>query len=75
MNPPAASETEPSVSLAEVHTPNARTIDEVAAFLGAASSMFIKTLIYSADGKPVVVLVRGDHTVNDVKLARHVGAA
>ncbi len=75
VNPPAASETEPSVSPEEVHTPNARTIDEVAAFLGVASSMFIKTLIYSADGKPVVVLVRGDHTVNDVKLARLVGAA
>ena len=75
VNPPAASETEPSVSLEEVHTPNARTIDEVAAFLGTASSMFVKTLIYSADGKPVVVLVRGDHTVNDVKLARLVGAA
>lgn len=75
VNTPAASETAPSVSLEEVHTPNARTIDEVAAFLGTASSMFIKTLIYSADGKPVVVLVRGDHTVNDVKLARLVGAA
>ena len=75
VNPPAASETEPSVSPEEVHTPNARTIDEVSAFLGTASSMFIKTLIYSADGKPVVVLVRGDHTVNDVKLARLVGAA
>jgi prolyl-tRNA synthetase len=75
VNPPAASETAPSVSLEEVHTPNARTIDEVAAFLGTASSMFIKTLIYSADGKPIVVLVRGDHTVNDVKLARLVGAA
>ena len=75
VNPPAASETEPSVSPEEVHTPNARTIDEVAAFLGTASSMFVKTLIYSADGKPVVVLVRGDHTVNDVKLARLVGAA
>ena len=75
VNAPAASETAPSVSLEEVHTPNARTIDEVAAFLGTASSMFIKTLIYSADGKPVVVLVRGDHTVNDVKLARLVGAA
>ena len=75
VNPPATSETATSVSLEEVHTPNARTIDEVAAFLGTASSMFIKTLIYSADGKPVVVLVRGDHTVNDVKLARLVGAA
>jgi len=75
VNPPTASETAPSVSLEEVHTPNARTIDEVAAVLGTASSMFIKTLIYSADGKPVVVLVRGDHSVNDIKLARLVGAA
>jgi prolyl-tRNA synthetase len=70
VNPPTASETTPTASLEEVHTPNARTIDEVAAFLGTASSMFIKTLIYSADGKPVVVLVRGDHSVNDIKLAR-----
>ena len=75
VNPPTASETATSVSLEEVHTPNARTIDEVAAFLGTASSMFIKTLIYLADGKPVVVLVRGDHSVNDIKLARLVGAA
>ena len=75
VNPPTASETTPTASLEEVHTPNARTIDEVAAFLGTASSMFIKTLIYSADGKPVVVLVRGDHSVNDIKLARLVGAA
>ncbi|MFM2413453.1 MAG: hypothetical protein RJB05_629 [Armatimonadota bacterium] len=75
VKPPVASETTPTASLEEVHTPNARTIDEVAAFLGTASSMFIKTLIYSADGKPVVVLVRGDHSVNDIKLARLVGAA
>jgi prolyl-tRNA synthetase len=75
VNPPTASETTPTASIEEVHTPNARTIDEVAAFLGTASSMFIKTLIYSADGKPVVVLVRGDHSVNDIKLARLVGAA
>lgn len=72
---PAAGEATPTTNLEEVHTPNARTIDEVAAFLGTASSMFIKTLIYSADGKPVVVLVRGDHSVNDIKLARLVGAA
>ena len=75
VNPPTACETIPTASLEEVHTPNARTIDEVATFLGAASSMFIKTLIYSADGKPIVVLVRGDHSVNDIKLARLVGAA
>lgn len=73
--PPAADTASAQNAITEVHTPNARTIDEVSTFLGTASSMFIKTLIYSADGKPIVVLVRGDHTVNDVKLARLVGAA
>ena len=75
VNAPSATPATASSTMADVHTPNARTIDEVAAFLGTATSTFIKTLIYSADGKPIVVLVRGDHTVNDVKLARLVGAS
>jgi len=75
VNPPAADSDADAGTLTDVHTPNARSIDEVSTLLKTAASSFIKTLIYSADGKPVVVLVRGDHTVNDVKLARLVGAA
>ena len=30
----------------------------------------IKTIIYEADGEPLVALVRGDHEVNEGKLAR-----
>ena len=58
----------------EVHTPGAKTIDQVAAFMGLPGSAFVKSLIYSADGKPVMVCVEGDRDVNDVKLKRFLGA-
>ena len=57
-----------------VPTPNARTIDEVAAFFGLPPSAFVKTLVYVADGKPVMVCVPGDRDVNEVKLKRFLKA-
>jgi prolyl-tRNA synthetase len=60
--------------LRKVHTPDKKGIEEVAAFLKLAPSRMIKTLVYFADGKPFVALVRGDHEVNEVKLARAAGA-
>ena len=35
----------------------------------------IKTIIYQAEGKPLVALVRGDHEVNEAKLARAAGVS
>lgn len=69
-------------AVSEVHTPSQRTIDEVCAFLKTKPSQMIKTLVYShpvvKDSKkppmpPVVVLVRGDHEVNENKLNRIAG--
>jgi prolyl-tRNA synthetase len=57
----------------EVHTPGARTIDEVAAFLGVAPQEIVKTLIYETDRGPVAVLIRGDHEVNEVKVKNLLG--
>ena len=57
-----------------VPTPNARTIEEVAAFFGLPPSAFVKTLVYVADGKPVMVCVPGDRDVNEVKLKRFLKA-
>jgi prolyl-tRNA synthetase len=57
-----------------VHTPGKGKIEEVAAFLKADARRFIKSLVYLADGKPVVALVRGDHDVNEVKLRKLMGA-
>ena len=58
----------------QVPTPGAKTIDEVAAFFGLPATAFVKTLVYVADGKPLMVCVPGDRDVNEVKLKRLVGA-
>ena len=56
-----------------VPTPHASTIDEVSAFFDVPAQRFIKTLIYYADNTPIAALIRGDHEVNEVKLANAVG--
>ena len=69
-----------------VHTPSQRTIDEVGAFLGVAPQHQIKTMAYMAElpaavhaklGKlrPVVVFLRGDHQLNEAKLAVLAGSS
>ena len=57
-----------------VSTPGARTIREVAGSLGTAETNLVKTLIYVADGTPVAVLIRGDRTLNEIKLRKVMGA-
>ncbi|MBQ2478273.1 MAG: proline--tRNA ligase, partial [Erysipelotrichales bacterium] len=58
----------------KVATPNAKTIEEVAAFFGKKPTDFVKTLIYKVDGKPVACLVRGNRDVNETKLRKYFGA-
>lgn len=57
--------------LEKVATPNAKTIDEVAAFLGSEPEQAIKTLVFIADEAPVVVLMRGNDELNEVKLKNY----
>jgi prolyl-tRNA synthetase len=61
-------------TLEKVHTPGKGGIDEVAAFLAITPAQMVKTLVFLADGKPAVALVRGDHDVNEIKLKRALGA-
>jgi len=64
----------PPWSREEVPTPGARTIAEVAAFLGIDPRLTIKSLLYLApEAGPVLVLVRGDHHLHERKLMRAVG--
>jgi prolyl-tRNA synthetase len=66
-----------------VHTPGFKTIDEVAQFLGTSTNNKIKTLAYMAEEKdaagkttksrPIVVLMRGNHQLNEAKLNATVG--
>src|SRR5258707_14869290 len=63
----------------EVHTPGQKTIEDVAKFLGVSPKNKIKTLALMIDAKDektgkaisreVVVLMRGDHQLNDAKLS------
>lgn len=52
----------------KVATPDKRTIEEVASFFEVEAAQCIKTLIFNIDGELVVVLGRGDHEINDIKL-------
>jgi len=52
----------------EVHTPNIGSIDGICEFLKTKPAQMVKTLIYSAEETTVVVLIRGDHDVNEEKL-------
>ncbi len=54
----------------EVATPGQKTIEQVATFLKVESSTLIKTLVFQADDKPVVALLRGDHEANEAKIRR-----
>ncbi len=58
-----------------VHTPSATTIDDVCQRLGVSPATLLKAFPVVADGRGLVlVLVRGDHRVNEIKLANALGA-
>ena len=59
---------EASKELEKVATPDQKTIEEVSAFLNVEPSNVIKSLVFDVDGELVVVLARGDHEINDIKL-------
>lgn len=60
---------EAALPLEKVATPNAKTIEEVAAFLQVKPEQTGKAVFYSDDqGKLVFVLIRGDFEVNETKL-------
>ncbi|WP_408011000.1 proline--tRNA ligase [Pseudalkalibacillus sp. A8] len=58
----------PVEELNKVKTENKRTIDEVAEYLNVKPQNCIKSLLWMVDEKPVLVLSRGDHEINDIKI-------
>jgi prolyl-tRNA synthetase len=56
-------------------TPGVRTIEDLASGYDAPATRQIKTLVYVLDGKLTLVLMRGDHALNEQKLADATGAA
>ena len=61
-----------ALPLEKVHTPGKKTIEEVAAFLKVPTHQTAKAVFYEtdSDGKVVLVIVRGDREVNEVKLSK-----
>jgi prolyl-tRNA synthetase len=55
-------------------TPEARTVQDVAAYLQLSTDQVLKSLFFNIDGKLVVVLVRGDRSVNETKVLSYLGA-
>ena len=67
---PALSELLPREKL---HTPGHGAISDVAAFTQLPVTQFLKSLVYVAGKDSVLAVVRGDHEVNEIKLARALG--
>lgn len=65
---------ETQLEMEKKETPDVKTIEEVAAFFDVQPQKIIKSVLFTADEQPVLVLVRGDHEVNDVKLKNFLGA-
>jgi prolyl-tRNA synthetase len=74
-SPPLASDPEGDLSPVPFHTPGRKTIAEVAEFTGLPETSQMKSLVMVAGGELLLVLVRGDHSLSETKLAGVTGAA
>ncbi|HCS9120029.1 TPA: proline--tRNA ligase [Staphylococcus pseudintermedius] len=63
-----ANTTEALQPLEKVETPNVKTAQELADFLGQPLENIIKTMVFKVNGAFILLLVRGHHEVNDVKI-------
>jgi prolyl-tRNA synthetase len=70
---PAKTEWDTTESIV-IDTPNTKTIEELANFLNIPQSIICKTLVYIADSKSVLALIRGDQNVEETKLKNAIGA-
>lgn len=73
--PPAAPDPEGDLQPGKVHTPGAKTIEEVAEFLKLPATSLMKSLVLMADGKPVLAVLRGDHQLSETKFQSAAGCA
>jgi prolyl-tRNA synthetase len=60
----------PGAPLQRVSTPGVRTIANLCTQLGVSSDRTVKTLVYEGHDGLVALLLRGDHTLNEVKASK-----
>ena len=70
---PAVADPEGDLTPEEIHTPGRKTVAEVAEFTGLPETSQMKSLVLVADGKPVLVLLRGDHQLSEAKFGTVTG--
>ena len=73
---PSAPRAAATESMRKIDTPTQKTCEDVAALMGIALTRTVKSVaIMTADRAFVLALVRGDHVVNEIKLAKLAGLA
>jgi prolyl-tRNA synthetase len=71
---PAQKRPEGKEALKKVPTPGKNTCEEVAALLGLPLARTVKSIALMQDGHFVLLLIRGDHSLNEIKAQKVVGA-
>ncbi len=66
---PLAADPEGDLTPEEFHTPGQKTIADLSEFTKLPESSQMKSLVMVADGKPVLIMVRGDHQLSETKLS------
>jgi prolyl-tRNA synthetase len=67
------SDEEGDLSPEEIHTPGQKTIREVSDFLEIPTTRQIKSLVYIVEGRSHLILLRGDHQLNEAQLESALG--
>ncbi len=76
VRPPAASTDDATVMEPErIATPGKKTIEEVSTFLKVKPESMLKSLVYVGGETTALVVIRGDHEVNEIAVARALGVA
>ena len=60
---------EEMASFTKIDTPNIRTVEDLETAFHIPANKMVKTIVMFADGKPVIVSMRGDLAISEVKLA------
>lgn len=71
--PPASPDSDADLDPEKVHTPGAKTIEQVAEFLKLPQTSLMKSLVLIADEKPVLAVLRGDHQLSETKFQAAAG--
>ena len=64
----------PSEAIAELHTPAIRTMDDLSTFLSRPKATLVKSVVFETEEGAILVLVRGDRDVNEIKVKNHLNA-